>query len=114
MTWWQETGVWLFGHIKTILAGVGFTGGGVGMLKYLKHVPAPKKDSLWLGSVFDTVQDVVSNNERIGQRRDADSVFATETKAGGKTATAQIVTEAKPTPEVITGKVLEEKKETTL
>lgn len=108
MTWWQSAGVWLFDHLRTVLAGVGFTGGGVGLLKYLKHVPAPKKESLWMGSVFDTVQDVVSNNERIGQRRDADSAFVTETKAGGKTATAQAVTPA-ASPEA----ELPKKKETT-
>lgn len=95
---WQAFGLWAYSHLKVFFAGIGLTGGGVGFIKYMKHVPAPLKKSIWWGSVFDTIQDLISNNERIGQRRDADSAFVTKTEAGGKTASAQTVTLPNETP----------------
>lgn len=83
--------IWVADHLRTILAGVGFTGGGVGLLTYMKHMPAPRRSSIWWASVFDTCQDLVKNNERIGQRRDADSVFVQQTEKG-HTSSAQSVT----------------------
>ncbi len=44
-------------------------GGGVGIVKYLRHMPAPYQDQIWWGSCFDTLQDLVSNTSRIGERR---------------------------------------------
>ncbi len=50
------------------LAGTFGLGGGVGIVKFLKHMPAPYQDSPWTGAVFDWLQDLVSN-QRIGERR---------------------------------------------
>lgn len=91
---WPATGLWLFTHFKVFFAGIGLTGGGVGFIKLAKHWPAPMKKNLKLGAIFDTFQDIISNNERIGQRRDADSAFVTKTE-GGKTASAQAITDPK-------------------
>lgn len=90
---WQPIALWTLLHIKAIFVSVGFTGSGVGIIKLMKHWPAPKKKNAKMGAIFDTIQDVLSNNERIGQRSDADSAFVTKTEAGGKTASAQTVTE---------------------
>ena len=65
---WQDIGLAAAAHIKAVLAGIGFTGGGVGLVKFLKHAPAPYQDQPWAGAVFDTLQDLVSNS-RIGERR---------------------------------------------
>ncbi len=43
-------------------------GGGVGLVKLLAHWPAPYEDSAYGGAIFDTLQDLASNN-RIGDRR---------------------------------------------
>ena len=97
---WQDSAAQLardgWANIRTILAGVGFTGGGVGLIKLAKHWPAPLKKSLRWGAIFDTIQDVMSNNERIGERRDLDSAFVTKTDAVGKSASAQAITEPVP------------------
>ncbi len=58
-------------------------GGGVGVVKYLKHMPAPYQDQIWWGSCFDTLQDLVSNG-RIGERRTRSGV---EVPAVPKSAT---------------------------
>ncbi|MDE2099626.1 MAG: hypothetical protein KGL39_20405 [Patescibacteria group bacterium] len=34
-----------------------------------RHMPAPKTGSVMYGWIFDTVQDLAKNNDRIGQRR---------------------------------------------
>ena len=65
---WQDIGLAAAAHIKAVLAGIGFTGGGVGLVKFLKHAPAPYQDQPWCGAIFDTMQDLVTNN-RIGERR---------------------------------------------
>lgn len=62
----------LFSACKATLAAIGFGGGGVGLIKFIKHFPPPPVKAKWRGCVFDTCQDVVSNNERIGQRLDGD------------------------------------------
>lgn len=90
---WQPIGLWAFEHAKVFFAGIGFTGGGVGFIKLMKHWPAPKKQNKKLGAIFDTIQDVISNNERINQRSDTDSAFVAKTSADGKSASAQAVTE---------------------
>jgi hypothetical protein len=92
---WQAVGLLVYTHVKVFLSGIGLTGGGVGLIKLAKHWPAPLKKNLKLGAIFDTIQDVISNNERIGQRRDADSAFVATTEADGKSASAQSVTEPK-------------------
>ena len=63
-------------------------------LSLVKHAPAPKAASLWLGAIFDAVQDTAKNPERIGQRRGSDSTFVTATDTSGKTATVKSVTES--------------------
>ena len=69
---WQAIGLYVWHHITAFGAGIGLTGGGVGFIKFLKHSPAPFQDEVWAGSVFDTLQDLVSNHERIGERRTRD------------------------------------------
>jgi hypothetical protein len=66
---WSLTGSWLAVMLKTITGTVGVTGGGVGFVKLLRHAPAPRKSSLWAGCLFDTFQDLASNDSRIGERR---------------------------------------------
>ncbi len=95
---WPAIGLWAYAHLKVFFAGIGLTGGGVGFVKLMKHWPAPKKRNPKLGAIFDTIQDILSNNERIGQRSDADSAFATSTKADGKSSSAQVVTEPTNSP----------------
>lgn len=56
-------------HLKAVVAMVGVTGGGVGFVKLLRHAPAPKRSSIWAGCLFDTFQDLASNDSRIGERR---------------------------------------------
>lgn len=34
-----------------------------------RHMPAPKAGSVFYAWVFDTVQDLAKNNDRIGERR---------------------------------------------
>ncbi len=58
----------IYNHLAATLTAVGFGGGGVGAIKFLKHMPPPLLDNLWRGSVFDTLQDMVSNT-RVGERR---------------------------------------------
>lgn len=50
------------------LGAIGVTGGGVGFIKFMKHVPAPYQDQIVWGTIFDTIQDLISNS-RIGERR---------------------------------------------
>ena len=99
MIWWQVPFVWIWGHLIGVATALGIGSGGIGLLTYLKHMPAPLKKSIWIGSLFDSIQDLAKNNERIGQRRDADSAFVTETKAGpgGKTSSATVVTDTPKT-----------------
>ena len=66
---WQSIGYWIAVHISAVAAAVGVTGGGVGFVKFLRHAPAPRKSSIWAGCVFDTLQDLASNDARIGERR---------------------------------------------
>jgi hypothetical protein len=75
-------------HIKMFLTGIGVTGAGVGFIKLMKHWPAPVTRNKKLGAIFDTVQDLISNNERIGQRSDTDSAFvSTKKESGAETST---------------------------
>lgn len=89
---WNAIGIWAFEHLRVFFAGIGLTGGGVGFIKLMKHWPAPKKRNAKLGAIFDTLQDVISNNERIGQRSDADSTFVTTTGTAGKSESVQAIT----------------------
>jgi len=66
---WNSVGYWLIQHIRAVAATVGMTGGGVGIVKFLRHAPAPRKSSVWAGCFFDTFQDLASNDSRIGERR---------------------------------------------
>lgn len=58
-------------HLRAVAAAIGITGFGVGFVKFLRHAPAPRKDSPWAGCLFDTFQDLASNDSRIGERRPA-------------------------------------------
>lgn len=62
----------LLSAIKATITGIGLGGGGVGLIKLIKHLPPPPIQAKWRGCIFDTLQDVASNNERIGQRLDGD------------------------------------------
>ena len=44
---------------------------GVGLfsLTFARHCPPPPVDRPWLCAIFDTIQDLCKNNDRIGQRR---------------------------------------------
>ena len=37
---------------------------GGAFVKFLRHAPAPKKSSVWAGCLFDTFQDLASNDSR--------------------------------------------------
>lgn len=77
---WTATAVWLAVQLKAVAATVGVTGVGVGLVKFLRHAPAPKRASLWAGCLFDTFQDLASNDTRIGERRpDAPDINPAET-----------------------------------
>jgi hypothetical protein len=69
---WSGTGYWVARHIKAIAETIGATGGGMGLVKFLRHAPAPKRSSIWAGCLFDTFQDLASNETRIGERRKED------------------------------------------
>ena len=66
---WNSAGYWIAVHIRAVAGTIGITGLGVGFVKFLRHAPAPKKNSLWAGCLFDTFQDLASNDSRIGERR---------------------------------------------
>lgn len=78
---WQTLGEAVLN--KTMALGTTFgLGGGVGIVKFLSHAPAPMASNAWSGSIFDTLQDLVSNKERIGERRNLDgtTVFVVRQK----------------------------------
>lgn len=87
------------GAAKDFLSSPGFThasafAGGVAgtwLLSFIKHSPAPKAASIWLGAIFDATQDTAKNTERIGQRRNVESAFLTSTGPGGETTTASTI-----------------------
>lgn len=66
---WNAAGHWVAAHVSAVAGTVGITGLGIGFIKFLRHVPAPKKGSVWAGCLFDTFQDLASNDSRIGERR---------------------------------------------
>jgi hypothetical protein len=76
---WHDAGAWVIDHLETIGKTLGL-GGGVGLLKFIRRVPAPRLTNKWGGVVFDWAQDLVSNDDRIGLRVDADGkqVFVLE------------------------------------
>lgn len=67
---WNGTAYWIAVQVRALAGAVGVTGFGVGFVKFLRHAPAPKKSSAWAGCLFDTFQDLASNESRIGERRD--------------------------------------------
>jgi len=67
---WNAAAFWAVAHLRAVAGAVGVTGFGVGFVKFLRHAPAPKKSSVWAGCLFDTFQDLASNDSRIGERRD--------------------------------------------
>jgi hypothetical protein len=73
---WNSAVYWIVAQIKDVAGPVGITGGGVGFVKFLRHAPAPKKSSVWAGCLFDTFQDLASNDSRIGERRPDDGPAA--------------------------------------
>jgi len=66
---WYSFFYWVAAHVRAVAATIGVTGVGVGLVKVLRHAPAPRKGSLWAGCLFDTFQDLASNDTRIGERR---------------------------------------------
>ncbi len=66
---WITVGQKAAAEIRAVAGTVGITGFGVGFIKLLRHAPAPEKGSVWAGCLFDTLQDLVSNDSRIGERR---------------------------------------------
>ena len=69
----QKAGAWVWDKFSVVSAALGL-GSGVGVVKFLKHIPAPHPEQKWAGSVFDTLQDLVSN-DRIGERLMADGTI---------------------------------------
>jgi hypothetical protein len=67
---WSAAAYWVAEHLRAVAGTFGVTGCGVGFVKFLRHAPAPKKSSVWAGCLFDTFQDLASNDSRIGERRD--------------------------------------------
>ena len=67
---WNAVAYWAVAHLRALAGTIGVTGCGVGFVKFLRHAPAPKKSSVWAGCLFDTFQDLASNDSRIGERRD--------------------------------------------
>lgn len=68
---WQTVGGFVWDHLLTLGTALGL-GSGVGVIKFLRHMPPPLKTQIWYGSIFDTFQDLVSNQSRIGERREPD------------------------------------------
>jgi hypothetical protein len=66
---WYSFFYWTLVHVRAVAATIGITGVGVGFVKALRHAPAPRRGSLWAGCLFDTFQDLASNDTRIGERR---------------------------------------------
>ncbi len=66
---WYSFFYWAVAHVRAVAATIGITGVGVGLVKVLRHAPAPRRGSLWAGCLFDTFQDLASNDTRIGERR---------------------------------------------
>jgi hypothetical protein len=66
---WYTLFYWVVGRVEAVAATIGVTGAGVGLVKVLRHSPAPRQGSLWAGCLFDTFQDLASNDTRIGERR---------------------------------------------
>jgi hypothetical protein len=79
---WNGAAYWIAAHVRGVAGTIGVTGFGVGFVKFLRHAPAPKKSSVWAGCLFDTFQDLVSNDSRIGERRD-DAAGAVASAAPG-------------------------------
>lgn len=52
-------------HTSAVAGGFGLSW----LLSFIKHAPAPRQSSLWLGAIFDATQDTAKNSERVGQRR---------------------------------------------
>ena len=67
---WSALAYGAFAHLRALAGTIGVTGFGVGFVKFLRHAPAPKKSSVWAGCLFDTFQDLASNDSRIGERRE--------------------------------------------
>jgi len=66
---WTAAGYWIVVQLRAVAGTIGMTGAGIGCVKLLRHAPPPKKDSRWAGCLFDTFQDLASNDSRIGERR---------------------------------------------
>ena len=64
-----------YNTLTAALSAVGVGGGGVYFIKVLKHMPAPKLENRWRGAIFDSIQDTVSNTERVGERLAADGTL---------------------------------------
>lgn len=73
---WGDVGAYIVDHVKVIAATLGL-GGGVGLLKFIRHIPPPPVASKWGGAFFDWSQDIAANNDRVGERigPDGQAVF---------------------------------------
>jgi hypothetical protein len=66
----QDAGTAFFNWANAVRISMGL-GGGVGVIKLLAHIPAPRLGSMVWGTFFDLMADIVSNG-RVGERRKAD------------------------------------------
>lgn len=67
----EDAGASVFNWANAIRVSMGL-GGGVGVIKLLAHIPAPRLGGNWfIGSAFDVAADLLSNG-RIGERRNKD------------------------------------------
>jgi len=82
---WSTAAMKTWGSVTAILTAAGF-GSGVGFVKFLRHLPAPRNTDLWYGTIFDWLQDMVSN-DRQGERRDPDGNIIWIVKPPKPTAT---------------------------
>ena len=80
MAFWNSFLLVVTHNIQVIAGGIGLGGLGVGFIKLMKHIPAPYQDQPWAGAMFDTVQDLVTNN-RIGERRTREGVVVSPVPA---------------------------------
>ena len=70
---WDQVGKSVVDHGFAWGASVGVTfglGGGAGLITFLHHMPPPYADQQWWGAVYDSLQDLSKNMDRIGARRE--------------------------------------------
>jgi hypothetical protein len=96
---WKVVG----GFFMTLGASLGATlgiGSGIGLIKLVRYMPAPRVNHKWLGAVYDTLQDLVSNMARVGERVDktGETVFVTHAKVSATGINAPLTETVKEIP----------------